>query len=848
MIALVDAERPMTIRQLFYRLVTRGVIGKTEGEYKSTVCRLALRLREQGAIDWNDIVDNTRLMRKPASWSSVHDVLFYTAQHYRRAIWDQAEDYVEVWSEKDAISGVLYSVTAPWDVPLMIARGFASASFLHSAAQTIEAQGKPAFLYYFGDHDPSGVDIDRAIEKRLREFAPDAEIYFERVAVLPWQIDEWELPTRPTKKTDSRAKNFAGESVEVDAIPPAELRFLAQGVIGLHVDEELLTSIKAAEQSEREIFAAMAQRLGSWGAAMNPVEKVVNALQDRGLKVTKSAGQWMAQCPSHEDRKPSLAIGEGDDLRALLNCHAGCANESVTAALGLTMADLYPERQEQPRRIVTTYDYTDEAGEILFQTVRYDPKDFRQRRPDGNGGWVWNLIGTRRVLYRLPELLAATGTVYDVEGEKDADRLIALGLTATCNPMGAGKWREEYVDYLRGVDKVIVVADRDAAGRAHAAAVADSLTRAGITVELVEPATGKDVSDHLAAGHSIEELVAINLNGDEVDRQGLPETVDLEALMSGERPTREFCIEPLSPAGKLVGFVAKRENLKSLFNLYLAGCKAIGQAVLHQPAGEPTHVLYLDQEMGEDDLYDRLSDFGWTPDHPDWQTLKQHLHYYQLIDLPPLDTVEGGEMLERMVQADQAQLVVIDTLSRVTSGGENDNDTYTALYRNTEIRLKRRGVTVHRLDHLGKDAAKGSRGGSAKEDILDVIWQMEKSSIEGTVVLTKTKGRQDGYPARLTVHLETLNGVASFTTSDKTPDWLPKVVAQVDARTSRRCRGANRPESSKGGRDRETPGRSSTRRQVPKSPEHTPGTPWEHPLGTLAGTPWNTHPRNPYKR
>lgn len=261
-IDLVAAERPMTVRQIFYRLVSKGVVGKTEAEYKSTVARLTLRLREEGEIAWQDIVDNTRLMRKPASWNGVEDVLFYTAQHYRRALWDQADSYVEIWSEKDAISGVLFDITANWDVPLMISRGFSSASFLHSAAQTIKSQNKPTYLYYFGDHDPSGVHIDRAIEKRLTEFAPDAEIIFERVAVLSWQIERWNLPTRPTKKTDTRSKAFDGESVEVDAIPPAHLRHLAQEVIDRHVDDDLLTSTLAAEESEREILTAMARRAG----------------------------------------------------------------------------------------------------------------------------------------------------------------------------------------------------------------------------------------------------------------------------------------------------------------------------------------------------------------------------------------------------------------------------------------------------------------------------------------------------------------------------------------------------------------------------------------------------------
>lgn len=101
------------------------------------------------------------------------------------------------------------------------------------------------------------------------------------------------------------------------------------------------------------------------------------------------------------------------------------------------MSDLFAEKPKTASRIVTTYDYTDEAGQLLFQTVRLDPKDFRQRRPDGKS-WIWNLNGTRRVLYRLPELLATTGNVYVVEGEKDADRLTSLGLAATTNPWAPG--------------------------------------------------------------------------------------------------------------------------------------------------------------------------------------------------------------------------------------------------------------------------------------------------------------------------------------------------------------------------------------------------------------------------
>ncbi len=118
--------------------------------------------------------------------------------------------------------------------------------------------------YYFGDHDPSGVDMPRKVEADLREFAPDTEIHFECVAVTPEQIEAWELPTRPTKKTDTRSKNFDGEGVEVDALPPAELRQLVSDCIARHIDADLLTETKRIEELERESLREFAQ---NWGAA-----------------------------------------------------------------------------------------------------------------------------------------------------------------------------------------------------------------------------------------------------------------------------------------------------------------------------------------------------------------------------------------------------------------------------------------------------------------------------------------------------------------------------------------------------------------------------------------------------
>jgi hypothetical protein len=256
----LDEDHPMTVRQLFYRLVSAGVIDKTETEYKTTVGRLTREMRRAREIPFDWLADNTRWMRKPTSYSSVKDMLIQGAQSYRRDLWADHDAYVEVWLEKDALAGVMYEVTESWDVPLMVTRGYPSLSYLHAAAEAIEAGGKPAYLYYFGDYDPSGVDITRAVEQGIREFAPGAEITFERVAVTLDQIIDLSLATKPTKTTDSRCGNYEGESVEVDAIPPAELRRIVEECITGHVDQQALEQTLAIETAEKATMQRISRR------------------------------------------------------------------------------------------------------------------------------------------------------------------------------------------------------------------------------------------------------------------------------------------------------------------------------------------------------------------------------------------------------------------------------------------------------------------------------------------------------------------------------------------------------------------------------------------------------------
>jgi 5S rRNA maturation endonuclease (ribonuclease M5) len=241
----------------------------------------------------------------------------------------------------------------------------------------------------------------------------------------------------------------------------------------------------------------------------------VSDFLERVDAVRKTGDGWLARCPSHEDHTPSLAVTEGRNGRAVVYCHAGCTIEAVCAALGMRVADLAGTNGDRPSNsIVAAYDYVDEAGELLYQQVRKAGKHFRQRRPDGNRGWVWKLGDTRRVLYRLPAVAEAVKTglpVWICEGEKDVHALEDVGIVATTNPMGAGKWRKEYTESLAGVQGVVIVADRDDEGSKHAQQVAVAITDAVVDhITIVEAATGKDAHDHLAAGLGISDFVQVS--------------------------------------------------------------------------------------------------------------------------------------------------------------------------------------------------------------------------------------------------------------------------------------------------------------------------------------------------
>jgi 5S rRNA maturation endonuclease (ribonuclease M5) len=241
------------------------------------------------------------------------------------------------------------------------------------------------------------------------------------------------------------------------------------------------------------------------------VSRIHDALTQAGC-TSRDQRNWT--CPAHEDANPSLSVGVAGDGKILLNCHAGCTFDAIAAALDLGPGELAGDRDDEwtpAGPAVATYRYHDHRGELVMGVSRTADKQFRQWRPDPAKprGRAWSVRGVKLVPYRLPEVLAAVEDgrpVFVVEGEKDADAIVRAGAVATCNPGGALKWRKTYARWFEGAD-VVVVADRDAPGRAHAEQVAESLQGVAASVRIAEAAEGKDAADHLAAGHALDELV-----------------------------------------------------------------------------------------------------------------------------------------------------------------------------------------------------------------------------------------------------------------------------------------------------------------------------------------------------
>ena len=226
----------LTLRQLYYQFVSRDLIPNTQRSYKN-LGNLISAARLAGLLDWDHLTDRTRFLRGPSHDASPSSAIMHMAYSYRESLWEDQPSRIEVWVEKEALAGVIGGCAARLDIDSFACKGYASSSSMYEAAKRHKRyidDGQNVVILYLGDHDPSGLDMDRDILERLNLMG-SPEIELRRIALTWEQIQQYQPPPNPTKITDSRAEqymeNYGGESWELDALEPAVLEALIQDAV-----------------------------------------------------------------------------------------------------------------------------------------------------------------------------------------------------------------------------------------------------------------------------------------------------------------------------------------------------------------------------------------------------------------------------------------------------------------------------------------------------------------------------------------------------------------------------------------------------------------------------------------
>lgn len=263
-----EAGYAMTLRQLYYQLVSRNVIPNADTWY-NRLKELVSNARRAGFIDWDDIVDNGRIPRAPSEWPTPQALLREAANQYRRQRWEGQTYYTEVWCEKDALSSILEPVCSRYHVTLLANRGYSSDTAMYDAARRFERMydaGREIVVIYMGDHDPSGIDMTRDIEDRLELMGKGVPVTVRRLALNLDQVDWYNPPPNPTKFTDSRASEYIAqygyESWELDALTPQVMDELVSRAIDELLDRDKYTEQVAQEEVDKESIRRVSRYLG----------------------------------------------------------------------------------------------------------------------------------------------------------------------------------------------------------------------------------------------------------------------------------------------------------------------------------------------------------------------------------------------------------------------------------------------------------------------------------------------------------------------------------------------------------------------------------------------------------
>ncbi len=463
-----------------------------------------------------------------------------------------------------------------------------------------------------------------------------------------------------------------------------------------------------------------------------------------GKAVKKSNKGYSACCPSHDDSNPSLSVSEGLGGKVLINCFAGCTVEAICESLGIGVVDLFPEKNQFSEIVVRRtikYTYQDENGIDLCTKVRTEPgkdgktKSFYWERVDENGNVIKGQDGCRKVLYRLPELqkaIAAGETIFLVEGEKDANKLIGYGLAATTS-QEALYWREEFTQTLTHAD-VVVLYDMDKTGLERCDLLCKHLSGRVKRLRVVDlpgleynESHGKDVSNWLEEGHTVDELLKLVSKATEYGQPSPKEkirVVSINEFLKIVFPKREMLLAPFLPTQGLGLLYAKCGVGKTHVALGIAYAVATGGKFLRWQAPAARKVLYIDGEMPAVAMQERLNRIAVTEDLQlsDPSYLRLITQDLQDAPMPDLSTAEGQRRLEEVIE--DTELIIIDNISTCfRTGVENDADSWQPV-QDWALGLRRRGKSVLFVHHAGKGGKQ--RGTSKREDILDVIINLEQ--------------------------------------------------------------------------------------------------------------------------
>ena len=441
---------------------------------------------------------------------------------------------------------------------------------------------------------------------------------------------------------------------------------------------------------------------------------------DVGIYIDESKdGNQKIPCPKcSSSRKnkadPCLSVNVQDGL---YKCHHCDFKGSIKNS----------DHRSSKSKIVDTYDYKDQSGNFTYQSVRYIPKSFRQRRPDGNGGWIWNLKGVQQIPYRLPELIASTDSVYIPGGEKDVESLVKHGLTATTNSGGEGNWKPEFNNYLRGRD-VVILEDNDLKGQKHGQTISEGLMGIAKTIKVVrfpELQKGGDVSDYLIS-HSLQDLINLvekapiftgsyneyfgNASSDTLKiREQLKTWNQIREL----NITFEWQVDRLIPKEAITILFGKGGIGKTWLVMDMARCIGSGIDYLGYKA-QQAPVFFIDFENPVAVLNTRTQRMGEATGVSFWCVWDEPKP-------PKLDSVDW----EQYKGFPKGAVLIFDTLRASHSKDENSSE-HMAMVMERVKELRDCGFTVILLHHTPKNSEKISKGSTAIVDLADHILNLSR--------------------------------------------------------------------------------------------------------------------------